>query len=75
MVGRWAYDFMYRRCAPWERGARPELVSLVTDGTFPPGRGLQAGEEQRLFGHAFDIVRHPESREGSHQACFVMTRR
>lgn len=37
--------------------------------------GLGPGEEQRLFGHAFEIVRHPEPSVGSYQACFVMTRR
>lgn len=43
MVGRWAYNLMYRRGAPWEMGPRPELVSLVADGTFPPGRAIDLG--------------------------------
>ncbi|MGW6447925.1 class I SAM-dependent methyltransferase [Lentzea sp. NPDC055074] len=43
MVGRRAYDFMYRTWAPWEGGARSELVELVTSGRIPPGRAIDLG--------------------------------
>ncbi|MFD4640341.1 class I SAM-dependent methyltransferase [Lentzea sp. NPDC058436] len=43
MVGRRAYNFMYRTYAPWEGGARSELVELVTSGRIPPGRAIDLG--------------------------------
>jgi SAM-dependent methyltransferase len=36
MVKAWLYDWMYRRGAPWEIGARSELVDLVTAGRLDP---------------------------------------
>lgn len=66
MVGRRAYDLMYRFGAPWEGGPRAELVELVTAGhltpaTLPPGRvvdlGCGSGANARfLAGHGFDVV-------------------
>ena len=35
-MGPWAYDVMYRRGAPWEIGARSELVELVDSGVLSP---------------------------------------
>jgi SAM-dependent methyltransferase len=43
LVGRPAYDAMYRRGAPWESGPRPELVELVEAGRIPVGRALDIG--------------------------------
>ena len=46
MVGRWAYDWMYRRGAPWEGGPRSELVQLVRTGRLDPAelpRALDVG--------------------------------
>jgi cyclopropane fatty-acyl-phospholipid synthase-like methyltransferase len=42
VVGRRAYDFMYRRGAPWEGGPREELVDLVLSGRLNPGDGARA---------------------------------
>jgi SAM-dependent methyltransferase len=36
MVGRGAYNLMYRFRAPWEMGPREELVELVTTGRLGP---------------------------------------
>lgn len=35
-IGRPFYDWMYRRGAPWESGARRELVDLVSSGAVTP---------------------------------------
>lgn len=48
VLGPRAYDWMYRRGAPWEGGPRQELVSLVTSGrlspeSLPPGRAVDLG--------------------------------
>ncbi len=43
MVGRRAYDLLYRVGAPWESGPRPELVDLVTTGRIRPGRAVDLG--------------------------------
>ena len=48
MVGRGAYNVMYRFGAPWEIGPREELVELVTAGTLTPealapGRAIDLG--------------------------------
>jgi SAM-dependent methyltransferase len=43
MVGRRAYDLMYRVGAPWESGPRAELVDLVTTGRIRPGRAVDLG--------------------------------
>lgn len=39
------------------------------------GQAFAPGEEQRLFGAAFDIERLPEPPPPDHAACFLMTRR
>jgi SAM-dependent methyltransferase len=44
----WFYDLMYRWRAPWEMGARSELVALVeagrvTSGRLAPGRAVDLG--------------------------------
>ncbi|MFH8788923.1 class I SAM-dependent methyltransferase [Streptomyces roseoverticillatus] len=36
---------------------------------------MAPGEEQRLFGHAFDIERLPDPPRPEHAACFLMVRR
>ncbi len=66
MVGRRAYDLMYRVGAPWEGEARSELVTLVTDGrltpdTLPPGRAVDLGcgsgaNALFLAAHGFTVV-------------------
>lgn len=48
VVGRRAYDLLYRRGAPWEGAPRAELVHLVSSGrltprSLPPGRALDLG--------------------------------
>ncbi|TWP46736.1 class I SAM-dependent methyltransferase [Lentzea tibetensis] len=43
MVGRRAYNFMYRTWAPWESGPREELVDLVTRHVLEPGRAIDLG--------------------------------
>jgi SAM-dependent methyltransferase len=48
VVSRRAYDWMYRRGAPWEGGPRQELVDLVQGGrlspsSLPPGRAVDLG--------------------------------
>jgi SAM-dependent methyltransferase len=40
--GRWAYNFLYRRGAPWEGGPRAELVHLVESGRLDPSNGPRA---------------------------------
>ncbi|WP_438854530.1 class I SAM-dependent methyltransferase [Agromyces sp. M3QZ16-3] len=41
---RWFYEVVYRFFrAPWEVGARAELVDLVERGVIPPGRALDLG--------------------------------
>lgn len=42
MPGRWAYNFLYRRGAPWEGGPRDELVLLVESGRLDPSSGSRA---------------------------------
>jgi hypothetical protein len=34
----WFYDLMYRWRAPWEMGARSELIALVQSGRVTPER-------------------------------------
>ena len=46
---------------PWVGDARPELVSLVTDGTLPPGRAIDLGcgeGDNAIFlaQHGFDVT-------------------
>lgn len=43
----WFYDLLYRWRAPWEMGARAELVALVEDGRVTP--------ERLAPGHAVDL--------------------
>lgn len=63
-MGPWAYNLMYRRGAPWEIGARDELVALVHSGRLSPeelpravdlgcGTGANA---VFLAQHGFDVV-------------------
>lgn len=40
--GRRAYNFLYRRGAPWEGGPREELVHLVESGRLDPSSGPRA---------------------------------
>ena len=40
--GRWAYNLLYRRGAPWEGGPREELVHLVESGRLDPSSGPRA---------------------------------
>ncbi len=61
MVGRRAYDFMYRTWAPWEAGPRSELARLVTSGRVPPGRAIDLGcgsgaNSIFLAAHGFDVT-------------------
>lgn len=44
MVGARAYDFMYRRGAPWEGGPRAELVELVGSGRLDAARLPRAAD-------------------------------
>lgn len=60
-VGRPAYDFMYRRGAPWESGPRRELVELIESGRIPPGRAIDLGcgtgsDSIFLAEHGFDVT-------------------
>lgn len=62
MVGRRAYDFMYRTWAPWETtGPRSELARLVTSGRVPPRRAIDLGcgsgaNSIFLAAHGFDVT-------------------
>ncbi|GLZ35969.1 hypothetical protein Lesp02_81560 [Lentzea sp. NBRC 105346] len=61
MVGRRAYDFMYRTWAPWETGPRAELVALVESGVLKPGRAIDLGcgsgaNAIFLAEHGFDVT-------------------
>jgi SAM-dependent methyltransferase len=66
MVGRGAYNLMYRFHAPWESGPRDELVELVANGPLtpeglPPGRAVDLGcgsgaNAIFLARHGFDVV-------------------
>ena len=61
MVGRWAYDLLYRRRAPWEGPPRAELVGLVESGRLVPGRAVDLGcgsgaNAIFLAEHGFDVV-------------------
>jgi len=67
MVGRRAYDLMYRFGAPWESGRpRDELAGLVDSGRLsphrlPPGRAVDLGcgsgaNAIFLAEHGFDVV-------------------
>ena len=41
---KWFYEIMYRYFrAPWDMGAREELVSLVESGRIQPGRAIDLG--------------------------------
>ena len=42
MAGRWGYNVLYRRGAPWEGGPREELVHLVESGRLDPSSGPRA---------------------------------
>lgn len=42
MLPSWLYDVMYRFGAPWEIGARSELVGLVESGRLTPDDGRRA---------------------------------
>ena len=62
----WFYDLMYRWRAPWEMGARSELVALVESGRLSPERlapgravdlGCGAGANAVFLAQAgFDVV-------------------
>ena len=62
----WFYDLMYRWRAPWEMGARAELVALVESGRITPKRlapgravdlGCGAGANAVFLAQAgFDVV-------------------
>lgn len=64
MPGRWVYDLLYRRGAPWEIGPRSELVELVTEGRIDPSShpraldlGCGAGANAIwLAQHGFDVT-------------------
>jgi SAM-dependent methyltransferase len=66
MVGRGAYNLMYRFHAPWESGPRDELVELVTTGPLTPeilapGRAVDLGcgsgaNAIFLAEHGFDVT-------------------
>jgi SAM-dependent methyltransferase len=66
MVGRGAYNLMYRFRAPWESGPRAELVELVTTGRLTPdglapGRAVDLGcgsgaNAIFLADHGFDVT-------------------
>jgi SAM-dependent methyltransferase len=66
MVGRGAYNLMYRFRAPWEMGPREELVELVTSGrltpeALAPGRAIDLGcgsgaNAVFLAEHGFDVT-------------------
>ena len=61
MVGRRAYNFMYRTWAPWEGETRPELADLVTSGRIAPGRAIDLGcgsgaNSIFLAEHGFDVT-------------------
>ena len=61
MVGRRAYNFLYRTWAPWEGGPRAELVDLVTSGRIAPGRAIDLGcgsgaNSIFLAEHGFDVT-------------------
>jgi SAM-dependent methyltransferase len=66
MVGRGAYNLMYRFRAPWESGPRDELVELVTTGQLTPdvlvpGRAVDLGcgsgaNAIFLAEHGFDVT-------------------
>jgi len=40
--GRWLYDWLYRRGAPWESGPREELVELVGSGPTEPRKRISS---------------------------------
>ena len=56
------YQIIYRHFrAPWEIGARPELVSLVESGQIKPGRAIDLGcgtgaNSIFLAKHGFDVT-------------------
>jgi SAM-dependent methyltransferase len=66
VVGRGAYNLMYRFGAPWEMGPREELVELVTSGrltpeVLAPGRAVDLGcgsgaNTLFLAEHGFDVT-------------------
>ncbi|MGZ4208737.1 MAG: class I SAM-dependent methyltransferase [Actinomycetota bacterium] len=64
MPGRWAYNLLYRRGAPWEIGPRSELVSLVESGrlntsSMPRAIDLGCGTGANsvyLAEHGFDVT-------------------
>ena len=65
-VNRRLYDLMYRWGAPWEGGARADLVELVEGGELtperlPPGRAIDLGcgsgaNAVYLARHGFEVV-------------------
>ena len=56
-------------------GARRELPVMSFSGPSKMFPGIIPGEEQELFGDAFDIERLAEPPAGSRFACFLLTRR
>lgn len=62
--GRFAYDWMYRRGAPWEGSTKPDFVELLTSGRLSPETlgaraldiGCGIGDDSRLLAlHGFDV--------------------
>ena len=62
--GRAAYDWMYRRGAPWEGSTRPDFVELLSTGKVSPDTvgpraidiGCGIGDYSRMLaGHGFDV--------------------
>lgn len=62
--GRAAYDWMYRRGAPWEGSTKPDFVELLTIGRLSPKNlgvraidiGCGIGDYSRMLAeHGFDV--------------------
>ena len=56
-------------------GMKSELPWMSLTGPSRLAPGLEPGEEETLFGDAFDIERLPKPPRDSRAACFLMTRR
>jgi SAM-dependent methyltransferase len=56
-------------------GMKSELPWMSFTGPSRLAPGLEPGEEEALFGDAFDIERLPKPPRDSRAACFLMTRR
>ncbi len=54
---------------------RGELPFISFSGPSRLAPALEPGEEERLFGEAFDIERLPKPAPGERAGCFLMTRR